>query len=149
MANLVIMLIIFILTLVNSKAISEDPDFISKFNVHLIKNGTGQTPRLGNKVVVHYVGRFYDTGKVFDSTIELNEPVSFILGKEEIIKCFDIVVARMSLGERIKVTCPYQLAYGVEGAGGVIPPKANLDYDIRLVHFERVIQEKQVPKVDL
>ena len=42
-------------------------------------------------------------------------------------------VERLSLGEKIKVICPYSLAYGEEGAGDVIPPKSDLAFVMELV----------------
>ena len=45
-------------------------------------------------------------------------------------------VARLSVGEKIKVICPYDLAYGERGAGGVIPPKADLIFEMELMKIE-------------
>ena len=45
-------------------------------------------------------------------------------------------VARLSLGEKIKVVCPYKLAYGERGAGGVIPPKSDLVFEMELMKIE-------------
>ena len=45
-------------------------------------------------------------------------------------------VIRLSLGEKIKVVCPYNLAYGERGVGGVIPPKADLVFEMELIKIE-------------
>ena len=42
--------------------------------------------------------------------------------------CYKII-----LGEKIKVVCPYDLANGERGAGGVIPPKADLVFVMELM----------------
>ncbi len=42
-------------------------------------------------------------------------------------------VMRLSLGEKIKVVCPYNLAYGERGAGNVIPPKSDLIFEMELI----------------
>ena len=41
----------------------------------------------------------------------------------------------MSLGEKIYVICPSRLAYGERGAGGVIPPNADIAFEIELLNF--------------
>jgi FKBP-type peptidyl-prolyl cis-trans isomerase len=41
----------------------------------------------------------------------------------------------MSRGERMVVTCPANKAYGSRGAGGVIPPNSDLDFDIEMIDF--------------
>ena len=138
MKPIIILLLLGIITQISSEYTNDtsDTDFIAKFKVTQVKPGTGNLPNIGNKVNIHYTGRFPDTNKIFDTTLELNEPLTFKLGKAE-IKCFDEVVKRMKKGERVKVICPYELAFGENGAGGVIPPKTDLMYEIILVHIER------------
>ena len=58
------------------------------------------------------------------------------MGVGQVIKCWDMSVARLSLVERIKVICPYNLAYGERGAGGVIPPKTDLAFEMELIKIE-------------
>ena len=42
----------------------------------------------------------------------------------------------MSKGEKIRVTCPSELAYGSRGAGGVIPPNSDLNFEIELLSWK-------------
>ena len=110
-----------------------DPEFEKKFQVTHIKEGDGKTfPKKGDRVAVHYTGTLLD-GKKFDSSYDRNSPFQFTLGVGQVIKCWDMSVARLSLGEKIKVICPYNLAYGERGAGGVIPPKADLAFEMELI----------------
>ena len=44
-----------------------------------------------------------------------------------------MAVSRLSLGEKIKVVCPYNLAYGERGAGNIIPPKSDLVFEMELI----------------
>eukprot|EP00326_Haptolina_ericina_P041306 CAMPEP_0181255274 /NCGR_PEP_ID=MMETSP1096-20121128/49061_1 /TAXON_ID=156174 ORGANISM="Chrysochromulina ericina, Strain CCMP281" /NCGR_SAMPLE_ID=MMETSP1096 /ASSEMBLY_ACC=CAM_ASM_000453 /LENGTH=57 /DNA_ID=CAMNT_0023353389 /DNA_START=59 /DNA_END=232 /DNA_ORIENTATION=+ len=41
-------------------------------------------------------------------------------------------VAQMSIGERAILDCSPDKAYGARGAGGVIPPNAELRFDVEL-----------------
>ena len=112
---------------------THDPEFEKQFKVTHIKEGDGKTfPKKGDNVFVHYTGTLLD-GKKFDSSLDRNSPFRFTLGVGQVIKCWDMSVARLSLGEKIKVICPYNLAYGERGAGGVIPPKADLVFEMELI----------------
>ena len=91
------------------------------------------TPR--SIVYVHYTGTLLD-GKKFDSSVDRGEPFEFDLGVGQVIQCWDMSVARLSVGEKIKVICPYSLAYGERGAGRVIPPKSDLIFEMELIKIE-------------
>ena len=128
---------IFISLLLFSVALADDtthdPEFEKQFQVTHIKEGDGKTfPKKGDQVSVHYTGTLLD-GKKFDSSYDRKSPFKFTLGVGQVIKCWDMSVARLSLGEKIKVICPYKLAYGERGAGGVIPPKADLVFEMELM----------------
>ena len=115
---------------------THDPEFEKQFQVTHIKEGDGKTfPKKGDMVSVHYTGTLLD-GKKFDSSYDRKSPFRFTLGAGHVIKCWDMSVARLSLGEKIKVICPYNLAYGERGAGGVIPPKADLVFEMELMKIE-------------
>ena len=120
-------------SLVLSNETTHDPEFEKKFQVEHMKEGDGKTfPKKGDIVYVHYEGTLTN-GKKFDSSYDRNSPLQFTLGVGQVIKCWDMSVARLSLGEKIKVVCPYDLAYGERGAGGVIPPKADLVFVMELM----------------
>ena len=115
---------------------THDPEFEKRFQVTHIKEGDGKNfPKKGDRVSVHYSGTLLD-GKKFDSSYDRKTPLVFTLGAGHVIKCWDICVARLSVGEKIKVICPYDLAYGERGAGGVIPPKADLAFEMELMKIE-------------
>eukprot|EP00919_Chromeraceae_sp_WS-2016_P064698 GHVR01153267.1.p1 GENE.GHVR01153267.1~~GHVR01153267.1.p1 ORF type:complete len:103 (-),score=11.92 GHVR01153267.1:1925-2233(-) len=101
-----------------------------QFEVKTVKEGDGQNrPKAGNRVTVHYTGTLTN-GKKFDSSRDRNEPFTFNLGKQEVIRGWDEGVARMSLGEKAIITCPSDYAYGANGIGGLIPPNATLLFDV-------------------
>lgn len=59
------------------------------FKVETVKPGDGVSfPKPGNRVTVHYTGRLTN-GKVFDSSVQRNQPFVFTLGKGEVIRGWD------------------------------------------------------------
>ncbi len=93
--------------------------------------GSGETPQTNDQVKVHYTGKFLD-GKVFDSSIPRNEPLSFTIGKGQMIKGFEIGVKLMQKGEKAVIVIPSALAYGARQRGE-IPPYSPLVFELELV----------------
>lgn len=67
-------------------------------------------PRSGDRVKVHYTGRFAD-GRVFDSS-RGREPLELIVGEGQVIPGFENAVTRLQQGEEATVTIPAEEAYG-------------------------------------
>ena len=107
--------------------------FLSRVDHQVISAGDGVTyPQNGAKVRVHYTGTLMD-GTKFDSSRDRGQEFSFTLGAGEVIPCWDQGVAGMTIGERAMLTCSSDTAYGPRGAGGVIPPNADLQFDVELL----------------
>ena len=135
MLKLLLLSFLLINIVLSSQETTHDPEFEKKFQVTHIKEGDGKTfPKKGEKLHVHYIGTFLD-GKEFDSSYNRDRPFRFIVGVGAVIECWDIVGLRLSLGEKIKVICPYNLAYGEKGFAA-IPPKADIAFEIELVKIE-------------
>ncbi|MDE1975908.1 MAG: FKBP-type peptidyl-prolyl cis-trans isomerase [Elusimicrobia bacterium] len=94
------------------------------------KKGTGAQPKATDTVTVDYTGRLTD-GKVFDSSSRHGGPATFAL--DGVIPCWTEGLQKMRVGGKAKLVCPSGIAYGDRGMPPVIPPKATLVFDVRLL----------------
>lgn len=100
--------------------------------------GKGAEAVKGRLVVVNYTGWLYDEkaarlrGRQFDSSVGRG-PFSFPLGAGRVIKGWDDGVEGMRVGGKRTLIIPSRMAYGANGAGGVIPPNADLIFDVELL----------------
>jgi len=94
--------------------------------------GSGTPARPGQLAEVHYTG-WLTTGEKFDSSVDRREPFAFTLGAGQVIKGWDEGVAGMKVGGKRKLVIPAALGYGSRGAGGVIPPNAELIFEVELL----------------
>ncbi len=101
----------------------------------LVDAGTGKKAAAGNTVRVHYSGYLKD-GSMFDSSVKRNQPFEFVLGMGRVIPGWDEGVALMREGDKVRFIIPSELGYGAAGAGGVIPPNADLIFDVELLEVK-------------
>ncbi len=84
----------------------------------IVKAGEGEaSPKPGAKVKAHYTGTLLD-GSKFDSSRDRGTPFDFVLGKGQVIPCWDVGMATMTKGERAFLTCTADNAYGEDVGRG-------------------------------
>lgn len=105
----------------------------SGLQYEVLESGDGATPTNDSTVVVHYHGTFVD-GSVFDSSVQRGEPATF--GVTQVIPAWTEALQLMSVGDKWRVFAPPHLAYGEQGAGGVIPPNTALIFEVHLIGIE-------------
>ncbi len=104
-----------------------------------VKVGDGAEAKTGKKVSVHYTGWLYEPtaadthGKKFDSSRDRGKAFVFPLGAGRVIKGWDQGVVGMKVGGQRTLIIPADMAYGLRGAGGAIPPNATLIFDVELM----------------
>jgi peptidylprolyl isomerase len=106
----------------------------SGVEVSFEQNGDGVLPQMGQRVTVHYRGML-DDGTVFDESFG-REPFTFAIGQGQVIDGWDQGVAQLSKGAKATLFIPSNLAYGAQGAGGVIPPNANLSFYVEVLEIK-------------
>lgn len=89
--------------------------------------------KAGHTVDVHYTGYLRDNLEQFDSSYGRGVPISFKLGKGQVIKGWDQGLLGMCIGEQRKIQIPSDLAYGERGIPGVIPKNADMIFDVEMV----------------
>ncbi|MGP4015632.1 FKBP-type peptidyl-prolyl cis-trans isomerase [Saccharopolyspora sp. 5N708] len=98
-----------------------------------IEVGDGPEATAGTVVDVHYVGVSHRTGAEFDASWNRGEPLRVQLGAGQVIEGWDRGLQGMRVGGRRRLTIPPHLAYGDQGAAGVIKPGETLIFVCDLV----------------
>ena len=105
-----------------------------------IKGGSGQTAEIGKIAVIHFTAWLDDNStkeEIIFNSREHGKPISFKLGTDRVvIKAWHLGVAGMKVGGRRRLMVSSEMAYGASGSGNVIPPQADLIYDIELIEVK-------------
>jgi FKBP-type peptidyl-prolyl cis-trans isomerase len=102
----------------------------SGLQYEILVKGDGPKPTVTDVVRVHYTGKLIDE-TVFDSSVERGEPAVF--GVSQVIPGWIEALKMMPVGSKWRLFIPSNLAYGEDGAGGVIGPNETLVFDVELL----------------
>lgn len=114
----------------------EDSDYTttdSGIKYAVISEGDGEMPVEDEIVTIHFVGWSEDGSMIGDS--RQAQPLTFTVGKEEILAGWDEAVALMQLGEVTQFIIPSDLAFGSEGIDGLVEPDTDVTFEIQLLNI--------------
>eukprot|EP00929_Paragymnodinium_shiwhaense_P105972 TRINITY_DN7101_c0_g1_i3.p1 TRINITY_DN7101_c0_g1~~TRINITY_DN7101_c0_g1_i3.p1 ORF type:complete len:373 (-),score=68.05 TRINITY_DN7101_c0_g1_i3:117-1235(-) len=121
-----------------SSLLAQEVKTRSGVGMKVVRKGAGQKfARVGNRMTVHYTGRLADGGRTIDSSRDRRKPFMFTVGHKEkgksIPGCVLPALLQMSEGERALIKVPSTMAYGNTGEGSIIPPNADLIFDVEVL----------------
>lgn len=103
---------------------------------YVLAPGTGAVSATGDVARVHYTGWFSTGGAPFDSSRHKGKPLRVPLGAGRVIQGWDEGLVGMNVGEKRQLHIPAALGYGARGFPPVIPPNADLIFDVELVSID-------------
>ena len=121
-----------ILLLVIVTGISTNISAAQPLEIEDIRSGKGITAQPYAELEVHYRGWLKD-GTLFDSSHERDKPFKFTLSVGQVIHGWDIGIVGMTEGGIRILSIPAKLAYGSRGAGKLVPPNADLKFEVQLI----------------
>lgn len=98
----------------------------------ILKEGYGESPTIDDQIKCNYHGILLD-GTVFDSSVERRQPAIFPVNA--VVQGWTEALLLMTVGAKWRLFIPSNLAYGEEGAGGLIGPNATLIFDVELLEI--------------
>jgi FKBP-type peptidyl-prolyl cis-trans isomerase FkpA len=105
----------------------------SGVTVQKLNKTSGAQPKASDQVKVHYRGTL-ENGTEFDSSYKRGEPATFPLSR--VIPCWTQGVQKLHVGEKARLVCPANTAYGEAGMRGIIPPNSTLKFEVELIAIE-------------
>jgi FKBP-type peptidyl-prolyl cis-trans isomerase FkpA len=99
------------------------------------KKGKGEKISQGDSVTVNYTGKLLD-GKEFDSSKERG-PFTFIPGVSQVILGWHEVATQLVKGDKVTAYIPSIIGYGPQGSPPVIPPDANLIFEMEVLDVKK------------
>jgi peptidylprolyl isomerase len=102
----------------------------------ILDQGTGEKADSADLVTVHYTG-FLTDGKVFDSSVERDEPFKFRLKLQPVIPGWEEGIKLIGKGGKVKLIIPPSLGYGMVPMGN-IPANSTLVFDVEMIELEKM-----------
>ena len=112
-----------------------------------VEPGDGQTPVVGDIVTMNFVVSLPD-GTVFVDSNDRGEPITAIIGREQLLPGWEEGLGLMKAGGKAKMVLPPELAFGEQGFD-MIPPNSQIIIDVELLTVEEPPQPTSVDNGDL
>jgi peptidylprolyl isomerase len=100
----------------------------------IISQGEGPAVEAGKVVTVHYSG-YLQNGTMFDSSVERDEPIMFIVGQNQVVPGWDEGLQLLKKGDKARIIVPPQLGYG-EMVLEKIPVNSTLIFDTEVIDIK-------------
>jgi peptidylprolyl isomerase len=100
----------------------------------IISEGEGPAVEAGKVITVHYSG-YLEDGTLFDSSVERDEPIQFVVGQGQVIPGWDEGMLLLKKGDKARFIIPPQLGYG-EMDLEKIPPNSTLIFDTEIIDIQ-------------
>ena len=113
----------------NRPGVTELP---SGLQYEVLVEGSGPSPKSGDKVKAHYTGTLLD-GTKFDSSYDRGEAFEFNVDGR-VIPGWNEIIKYMKVGSKYKIWVPSHLGYGDRGYGNIEPFKM-LIFELELIDF--------------
>ena len=104
------------------------PDLLAK----TLHKGKGATVKAGDTLVADYLGVRWDGGETFDSSFD-RAPISFVVGVDPIIEGWEKGLSGQTVGSRVLLVIPPDLAYGDQPPGDPIQPGDTLVFVVDIL----------------
>ena len=110
--------------------------------------GSGDSAAAGDTVELNYVGVLSADGTEFDNSYDGGPPLTVTVGGGSLIPGFESGLVGVKPGMRRQLDIPSVLAYGDQGAGGVIPPGAPITFVIDVLSVTKFVPPTLPPMAD-
>lgn len=104
---------------------------VTQLQIIDLKEGTGEPVKAGDTVTVHYTGALASDGTIFESSLDIGQPITF--GLDQVIPGWSQGLVGMKAGGERRLIIPANLAYGDQSPDSSIPPNSALVFDIQLL----------------
>jgi FKBP-type peptidyl-prolyl cis-trans isomerase FklB len=105
----------------------------SGLQYEIIKQGTGEKPKVTDTIKAHYAGRVINGTVDFDNSYQRGQPL--VMPVSQFIEGWIEALQLMPVGSKWKLYIPSELGYKERGAGQAIPGGATLIFEIELLEI--------------
>lgn len=109
-------------------------DITDSISISYSGAGLGNHPSKGDTITLHYIG-YFENGEQFDNSFDRQEPLSFTVGSNYLLKAFAKAIGTFKQGQQGYIKIPPQYGYGDKPAGN-IPANSTLIYFVDVINVK-------------